>query len=71
MQLNKTIVWSANLTFRISSNLSIRSVNLNILLGFNTFHIVLLNILFLIYLANIDKLGLFFNNVTNVRTSKK
>lgn len=65
MQLDKTIARSANFRFGISSTLSIGLVNLDIPLGSITSHILFLNILFLICLANIDKLGIFFNTVTN------
>ena len=65
MKLDKTIVRLANFIFGISSTSSIRSINFDTLLKSITFHIMPFNTLFLIYLANMDKLGVFFNNITN------
>ena len=65
VQLDKSTAGSANFTFGIGSTSSIGSVNLDTPLGSITFHIVPLNIPFLICLADMDKLGVFFNNVTN------
>lgn len=65
MQLDKTTTTSGNFIFAISSTLSIESVHLDIALRFIIFHIVPLNTLFLICLADIDKLRVFVNNVTD------
>ena len=65
VQLSKNIAGSANFTFGIGSTTSIGLVNLDISLRPITFHIVLVNTSFLLCLANMDKLGAFFNNTTN------
>lgn len=65
MQLDKTLAGSAHFIFGMGSTLSIRLVNLNIPLGFITFHIVSFNTPFLICPADIDKLRVFFNNIIN------
>ena len=65
VQLNKNIAGSANFMFGIGNATSIRSVNLDTLLGPIMFYIVLINTLFLLYLTDIDKLEIFFNNITN------
>lgn len=65
MQLDENKAGSTNFIFRIGSTSSIRSIYLDILLKFIIFYVVLFNTSFLIYLADIDKLGVFFNNVTN------
>lgn len=64
MQIDKIIAKSANFIFEISSTISIRSINLNIPLESIIFYIVLFNALFLLYLTDIDKFGVFFNNIT-------
>lgn len=63
-QLDKNITGSANFIFRIESVASIRLINLNTLLKSITFHIVPINTPFLLRLADMDKLGVFFNNIT-------
>ena len=65
VQLVKNIAGSANFKFGIGSVTSIGSVNLETSLGLIMFHIVPVNTLFLLCLADIDKLGAFFNNITN------
>lgn len=65
IKLNKNRARSTNFIFRIGSAASIRSVNLGTLLRQITFHIMLVNILFLLCLADMNKLGAFFNNITN------
>ena len=65
IQLDKNIAGSANFIFGIRSAISIISVNLDISLGSITFHIVSVNIPFLLCLADMDKLGEFFNNIIN------
>lgn len=64
-QLNKNTIRLANFLFGIGSSILIRSINLDSLLRLVTFYLVPINIPFLLYLANIDKLGVFFNNFTN------
>lgn len=65
VQLDKNTAGSANFIFGIGSAASIGSVNLDTSLGSITFHIVPVNTSFLLYLANMDKLGAFFNNIIN------
>ena len=65
VQIDKNIAGSANFTFGIGSAISIGSVNLETSLRLITFHIVPINTPFLLYLADIDKLGAFFKNITN------
>lgn len=65
VQLDKNTVGSANFIFEIRTLTSIRSVNLETLLGSITFHIVLVNTLFLQCLADMNKLGAFFNNIAH------
>lgn len=65
IQFNKNIAGLANFIFRIGSTALIRSVNLNISLRSIIFHIVSVSTSFLLYLADIDKLRAFFNNITN------
>lgn len=65
VQIEKNMVGSANFIFWIESIISVRLVDLNISLGLIIFHIVPVNTLFLLRLADIDKYGVFFNNITN------
>lgn len=65
LQLDKNTARSANFIFEIGSAAFIRLINLDILLGQIIFYIVLVNIPFLLSLANIDKHRAFFNNITN------
>lgn len=66
IQLYKNIAESANYIFKIKSVASIRLVILDIPLGSITFYIILVNILFLLYLADIDNFRAFFNNIANL-----
>ena len=65
VQLDKNTTRLANFIFGIGSASLIRSINLDIPLRSITFHIVPVNTLFLLCLADINKLGAFFNNITN------
>lgn len=65
IRLDKNNARSVNFIFEIKNVALIRSVNLHIVLRWITFHIVSINILFLLCLANIDKCRAFFNNITN------
>ena len=65
VQLDKNTAGLANFIFGIGSVASIGSVNLDTPLGLVTFHIVLVNTPFLLCLADMDKHGAFFNNITN------
>ena len=65
MQLNKYIAGLANFTFGIGNATSIGSVILDIPMGSIIFHILPVNTPFLLCLADMDKLGAFFNNIPN------
>lgn len=65
IQLDKNIAGLANFIFGIENAKFIKSIGLNILLKQITFYIVPVNIPFLLCLANIDKHGTFFKNITN------
>lgn len=65
IQLDKSIIRSASFIFGIESTLSIGIVILKMLIELVVFYIIQTNILFLLYLADIDKLGVFFNNINN------
>ena len=65
VELDKTTAGSTNFVFGIGSTSSIGTVNLNTPLGMIVFHIVQVNTPFLLCLADMDKLGAFFNNLTN------
>ena len=56
---------SANFTFGIGSTASLGHINLDTSIGPIIFHIMSVNTSFLLCLADMDKLGVFFNNVTN------
>jgi hypothetical protein len=51
--------------FRIRIILSLDSAVIKILIGKVEFYIMPLNTLFLLYLSDIDILGVYFNNLTN------
>lgn len=65
IELDKTIVGSANFFFRIGSISSIGTVNLNRFLGMIIFYIVQVNTPYLLYFVDMDKLEAFFNNLIN------
>ena len=65
VELDKIIAGSTNFVFGIGNTSSIGTVNLNTPLQIIVFHIVQVNIPFLLCLANMDKLRAFFNNLTN------
>ena len=65
IQLDQSTAGSANFVFGIGSIGSIGSINISTPIGPITFHIVSVNIFFLLCFANLDKSGTFFNNVTN------
>lgn len=65
VQLDKNTAGLANFTFGIGSAAFIGSVDLDSPLGQITFYIVPVNTPFLLCLANMDKHGAFFNNITN------
>ena len=65
IQLNQSTAGSANFVFDIESTGLIKSIKISTSIEPITFHIVSVNILFLLCFANLDKSGTFFNNVTN------
>ena len=66
VQLHETATNATNIVFGIGSAPSIGTVHLGTLIGLVTFHIIQVNTPFLLYLADLDRLGAFFNNVTNM-----
>ena len=65
IQLNQSTAGSANFVFGIESIGSIGSIKISTPIESITFHIVSVNTPFLLCLADLDKSGAFFNNVTN------
>ena len=63
--LDKDYAGSADFVFGIGKTSSIGVINLDTPVGKITFHIVDVNTPFLLCLADLDKLGAFFNNLTN------
>ena len=49
----------------------IKIINIEILISIITFHILNLNILFLLFLSNINKLEIKFDNLKNIFIFKK
>ena len=68
--LDKTTAGSMNITFGMESTSSIGTVNLVTPIGTIVFHIVKVNTPFLLCLADIDKTGAYFNNITNILVQK-
>lgn len=64
MQINKNIAELTNFIFEIDNIVSIELIILNILLRSIIFYIMLIYTLFLLCLANMNKLRVFFNNIT-------
>ena len=65
MQIEKIKARLSNFIFIIDSTTFIRLVNLDKLPRFIMFYIILFNISVLLHLADINKLEVFFNNITN------
>lgn len=65
IQLNKNTARSANFIFGIKSTAFIGLIILNTSMGSITFYIILVNTLYLLCVADIDKFRIFFNNITN------
>ena len=63
--MDNSTAGSANFTFGIGNTALFGYINLDTSIRLVIFHIVSVNTLFLLRLANMDKLGVFFNNVTN------
>ena len=62
---------SVTFIFEIDSTTSIETITLNTLMRSVTFHIILVNTLFLLCLIDINKLEAFFNNIINEIIQKK
>ena len=56
---------SINFIFGMGSTESIESINLNTSIGLITFHIVQINTSFFLCLADLDRVNVYFNNVSN------
>lgn len=65
VKLDRTAAGSADFVFGIGKTSSIGIINLDTPMGMVVFHIVDINTPFLLCLADLDKLGAFFNNLTN------
>ena len=65
IKMDNSTAGSADFTFGIGSTASLGHINLDTPIGPVIFHIVSVNTPFLLCLADMDKLGVFFNNVTN------
>ena len=65
MHLDVSIAESISFIFGIDNTVSLKSVNLITSLRSIIFHIVSINISFLLCLADMDRLKMFFNNVIN------
>lgn len=61
----KTTAGSSNFVFGIGSAQSIGKIKLDTPIGMIVFHIIQVNPPFLLCLADMDRLGAFFNNITN------
>ena len=55
----------SNIIFEIKNTLSIYTVDLDMFMKIIIFYIVQISILFLLCLVDLDKLRVFFNNLTN------
>ena len=63
--LNDTTKGQVTVQFSIGSTSSIGSIIVTTPIGQVEFHIMLARTLFLLSLADMDKLGVYFNNITN------
>ncbi len=70
IKLNKAIVKS-KIQFDIDSISIMSTIKLNISLELMTFHIIKINILFLLCLIDLDRLDVYFNNLTNELMQKR
>ena len=64
-KLDKTMAESVNFIFEVRNTLSIDTVNLDTPIRIIIFYIIQINTPFLLCLTDIDKLGAYFNNLTN------
>ena len=65
IKFDPNTIGSANFIFEMSNIASIESVNLKTPIGPIIFHIIGINIFFLLSLTDLDKADAYFNNVTN------
>lgn len=65
IRLDKTMVDSVNFMFGIRKTSAIRTIYLKTQMDLVTFYIVKAAIPFLLSLANIDRMSVYFNNVKN------
>lgn len=65
IKINNSKAGLANFIFDISNTVILRHINLDILIKLVIICIEFVNMTFFFYLANIDKLNIFFNNITN------
>ncbi|KAI3544305.1 hypothetical protein CSPX01_05757, partial [Colletotrichum filicis] len=69
---NTLIISITKISFSLSKEIIILSiVKVEIYFRIITFYILLINTLFLLYLKNIDRLGIIFNNIRNKIFSNK
>ncbi|KAK1489405.1 hypothetical protein CCUS01_03452, partial [Colletotrichum cuscutae] len=69
---NILITGIIKISFSLGKEIVILStVEVETYFGIITFYILLINILFLLYLKNIDRLGIIFNNIKNRISSSK
>jgi hypothetical protein len=66
IELNTTTASTINVQFSISSAPLISSITVYIPISVAEFYIVKADILFLLYLANIDTLSMYLNNLRNI-----
>lgn len=65
IKINNSKNHLAKFIFTISNTASLSHINLDTLIGLIIFYIVFVNTLFFLCLADINKLSVFFNNITN------
>lgn len=66
IQINKAEAWTINVYFDIGFTFSIKSLLLDIPIGILKFYIIEADTFFLLYLKDIDKLNVYFNNLKNI-----
>ncbi|KAK1466135.1 hypothetical protein CCUS01_07483, partial [Colletotrichum cuscutae] len=69
---NTLIAGIIRISFGLSKEIVVLStVEVKTYFGIITFYILLINTLFLLYLKNIDRLGIIFNNIRNRISSNR
>ena len=66
VKLNTSIKGQVNIQFRIGTISLIKTVYINSLIDKIQFHVIQANTLFLLCLADMDKLQMYYNNLKNV-----